>query len=147
MLADHASTRPCAVTAWATPSSPTSVIVDVRSPDLAAATSSLSRAWSTRSLFAVIRDCRVSTRAQAPAARVSPVTRTTRAVVRPRRVRTSARLRVEAVAHQAHSLQAGPVERQVDALAQLTHVDLDDVGVALVGEVPDVLEDRRLGQH
>ena len=54
---------------------------------------------------------------------------------------------VEPVAHQPHGLQRRAAERLVDALPQLPYVHLDDVGVALEGEVPDVLEDRGLGQH
>src|SRR6187549_1365734 len=147
MLEDRASTRPRASTTWATPSSPTSVMVARRSPPWAETTSSRSWARSTRSFVAVIRAWRVSTSAQPPAASVSPVTSTTRAVVRARRVRTSAGFRVEAVAHQPHRLKTGPVEGDVDALTQLPDVDLDDVGVSLIGEVPHVLEDRGLGEH
>ena len=38
-------------------------------------------------------------------------------------------------------------ERLVDPQPQLAHVDLDDVGVALEGEVPHVVEDLALRQH
>src|SRR6476620_9210086 len=52
--------------------------------------------------------------------------------------RRSATVGVQPVAGAAHGLQRRPVERLVDPQPQLAHVDLDDVGVTLEREVPDV---------
>src|SRR5256885_7279254 len=53
----------------------------------------------------------------------------------------------EAVPDEAHGLDGAAAERFVDPLAQVADVDLDDVGVALEGVVPHVLEDLGLGDH
>ena len=47
----------------------------------------------------------------------------------------------QAVADQAHGLDGATPERLVDPLAEVPDVDLDDVGVALEGVVPHMLED------
>src|SRR5690349_19216157 len=46
-----------------------------------------------------------------------------------------------------HCLQRGPLERAVDLVAQCADVDVDDPGVAVEGEVPDVLNQRGPGEH
>jgi len=64
-----------------------------------------------------------------------------------KRYRAIGALRVEAVTDQPDRAQRTPTEGLVDLEPKLTHVDLDDVLVAVVVEVPDVLEDRALRQH
>src|SRR5947208_16701998 len=53
----------------------------------------------------------------------------------------------EAVAHAADRLQVPPAEGQVDLAPQVAHVDVDHVGSAVVGEVPDVVHDVAAAQH
>src|SRR5215471_17596296 len=45
------------------------------------------------------------------------------------------------VAEAADGLQRRPAERPVDLVAQAADVDVDDLGIALEGEVPDVLDE------
>src|SRR6185295_5204733 len=47
----------------------------------------------------------------------------------------------EAVSHASHRLDRPPAVGNVDLAPEVTDVDLDDVGVAVVGRIPDVLED------
>ncbi|KRC42390.1 hypothetical protein ASE24_21175 [Nocardioides sp. Root224] len=70
----------------------------------------------------------------------------------PRRVARARRLSRpgvvdEPVADEADGLERAASERLVDALSELPDVHLDDVRVAVVREVPDVAQDRRLRQH
>src|SRR3954464_15778872 len=47
----------------------------------------------------------------------------------------------QAVTRSAHGLQALPAERHVDLASQIADVHLDDVGVAVVVRIPDVVQD------
>ena len=51
----------------------------------------------------------------------------------------------EPVTHPPDRLDVMPAERHVDLAAQVVHVLIDDVGRAVVGEVPDGLDDLRTG--
>src|SRR6185437_4827832 len=51
------------------------------------------------------------------------------------------------VPHAPDGLDVMPAERGVDLAPQVVHVLVDDVGVAVVGEVPYGLDDRRPGEH
>src|SRR2546423_12140044 len=53
----------------------------------------------------------------------------------------------QAVTGPPDGLDAVDAEGPVDALPQRPHVHVDEVGGALVGEVPDVLEQVGPGQH
>ena len=49
------------------------------------------------------------------------------------------------VAHAPDRLDIVPPERRVDLAPQVVHVLVDDVGPAVVGEIPDRLDDLRAG--
>lgn len=51
------------------------------------------------------------------------------------------------MARTAHGLDRGAGEGNIDLLAKVAHVHLDDVGVALEVVVPDVIENVLLRQH
>src|SRR5579859_5436580 len=51
------------------------------------------------------------------------------------------------VAHAPDRFDVVPPERDVDLAPQVLHVLVDDVGPAVVGEIPDGLDDLRAGQH
>src|SRR5579885_3371235 len=57
-----------------------------------------------------------------------------------RRLRARGDAGRQPVACAAHGLQALPPERSVDLAAQVAHVDLDHVGVAVVVRVPYVMQ-------
>src|SRR5262245_50940583 len=59
----------------------------------------------------------------------------------------SAAVGAQPVAGAAHGLDRVAVEGPVDLVADVPHVDVDDVGRAVVGEVPDVVDDRRAAEH
>src|SRR5262249_35967773 len=46
-----------------------------------------------------------------------------------------------------HRLQGGPVEGTVDLVPERADIDVDDPGIAVEGEVPDVLDQRSPGEH
>src|SRR5947207_14242071 len=56
------------------------------------------------------------------------------------------RLVAKPVAASADRLDRVAPERTIDLLAQVAHVDVDDVRNAVVAEVPDMLDDPRSGQ-
>ncbi len=58
-----------------------------------------------------------------------------------------ARLDTQPIAGAANRLQRVATERLVDLAPQPAHVDVDDVGAVLVGEVPRVLEQVEAGQN
>src|SRR5947199_132043 len=62
-------------------------------------------------------------------------------------VTNSAAIGSEAVADAPHRLDGPTAEGDVDLASQVAHVDLDDVGVAVVGRIPDVLDDLVLARH
>src|SRR5262249_4195253 len=51
------------------------------------------------------------------------------------------------VAQATYRLQRGPPEGTVDLAAQRADVDVDDPGVAVIGEVPNVLDQRDPGEN
>src|SRR5512133_3571441 len=149
-----ATTRPPESRTWISNSSGSSTATG---PGPAGSTASSSATSWPRSRAAVrsspVRLARsTATRARAPAAMASPATTAAATVVRTRTVPSRARPRGRsaAIGHQpvaaaADRLDGGPPERPVELVAQVAHVDLDDVGVALELVVPDVLEDLPLG--
>src|SRR5262249_54254475 len=79
-----------------------------------------------------------------PSVSAIPTTRTAAIVMRTRTVpsrRMSTAGRVEPVPRAADRLHGAPLERLVDLLAEVPHVDLHDVRVTVEGEVPHVVED------
>src|SRR5512132_2525975 len=149
-----ATTRPPESRTWISNSSGSSTATG---PGPAGSTASSSATSWPRSRAAVrsspVRLARsTATRARAPAAMASPATTAAATVVRTRTVPSRARPRGRsaAIGHQpvaaaADRLDGGPPERPVELVAQVAHVDLDDVGVALELVVPDVLDDLPLG--
>src|SRR5207248_323260 len=67
--------------------------------------------------------------------------RPSRGRLRERLVKPLTAIGSEAVSHAPHRLDGPPVVGDVDLAAEVPHVDLDDAGVAVVGGIPDVLED------
>src|SRR4051812_44716438 len=148
MLGEAARTVPSAATTWATPSSFTLRSTDGRSPVAAWSRRSRAREWERSSLLDVrFRSTVLTTRAPAAARRTAQSSRAS-TVARARTVsQVISGIAHQPVAGQPHRLQAGPPEGEVDPLTQLSCVHLDDVRVALEGEVPHVVEDPRLGHH
>src|SRR5262245_34061926 len=60
--------------------------------------------------------------------------------------RPSAAIRCEPVPRTTDRLDRSPAVRPVELVAEMCHVDLDDIGVAFVVVVPDVLEDVPLAE-
>src|SRR5262249_25231030 len=79
-----------------------------------------------------------------PSVGATPPTRPAGSVMRPgtaRGRRMSPAGGVEPVPRAADRLDGAPLERLVDLLAEVPHVDLHDVRVTIEGEVPHVVED------
>src|SRR5262245_53264323 len=121
------------------------------SPCSSRATTSAARSSAAVWMFSVRDPLSTVTSSRAPLASARPTTRVAPAVVRrrtePGRRRRSATVGCQAVAVAPHRLDGRAVEGQVDLLAQVADVDLDDVRVALELVVPHVVEDLPLRHH
>src|SRR5215211_1400084 len=91
------------------------------------------------------------TRRMADTVRATPVTRVATIVMRTRTVRSRAMalrsIGQHPVADVAHRLDRFQPEGDVDLLAQVAHVDLDDVGIAPELMAPHLVEDLLLRDH
>src|SRR5215207_1749555 len=154
-----ARTRPRASTTWiaAVPSPPTGTGSGSRPASTSAATSPALCSAPESTAVCSARDP-VTTSSAAPAAIPTPSSAVATTVSRARRVQDgippgqpaagedrSATVGGEPVAGPAHGLHRPPPERGVDLAAEVAHVDLDDVEVALVMRVPHVAQDVGLG--
>src|SRR6266508_448761 len=167
--ADAASTRPSPSTTWTStdPAPATGRGVGSRSEPASAATS-CARCLAEASRAASSDRSRLTASSTAPATSPPATTSAASMVSRARRLRrrhqasgvrarapagaatgagpaSSATGADQAVPGAAHGLERPPAERRVDLAAQVADVHLDDVGVAVVVGVPDVLEDLLLG--
>ena len=99
------------------------------------------RLWSTRLSSVSATRCR-RRRPSRPARRAIPTRERQR---QPQRGSAAGSRRVlpQPVADAAHGLDRRRAERPVDLLAQVAHVDVDDVRAALVADVPGALEQLR----
>src|SRR5262249_33983878 len=70
-----------------------------------------------------------------------------RTVVRRHHQGRSATVGIQPVPDQPDGLDRRPAERLVEFLAQMPDIDLDDVRVAVEGEVPDVVQNGALGEY
>src|SRR6516164_557100 len=86
--------------------------------------------------------------AQLPRANKAPAT-TANATARRSRIGISlpAVSAAQPVAHAPGRLDVVPPERHVDLPPQVLHILVDDVGPAVIGEIPQLLDDLRPGQH
>src|SRR5581483_7641474 len=157
----EATTLPDWSTTWMntdrSPAPPETGMIRPSAPARARAATSSARVMLVSSTLRTSDRETITTRLMAHTARAAATTNIDRAVVRARteagsQRRSGGRLRVrelkpltaigsEAVAHAPHRLDRPPVVGDVDLAAEVTHVDLDDVGVAVVGRIPDVFED------
>src|SRR4051794_19861199 len=149
MLPDPASTVPSSVNTCATSSPPTPNVLGSASCRASTARSS-TRLRARPSAVRCSERSRVSSRRTEPSTSAAP---DTSVVITVMRVRTdlsaarSATIGLQAVADASHRRERRAAERLVDPQSQLMDVDLDDVGVAVEREVPDVVEDAALREH
>jgi hypothetical protein len=133
-----------------------------RVPDSACRASAAARARDRSSRSAVSECSRVRTSPKDPAVNVVATTTAAATVVRARTdptiphrdrsdlsasIESSSAVYGETVSDHPYRLQAPASERLVDAGSELVDVDLDDVGIAVEGEVPDVPQDVGFRHH